>query len=245
MRAFGLTDRGTKRENNEDSLLLNPEINLFIVADGMGGHALGDFASQAAVEILNRFLVQEIAQPKGEKPNSDEEVIMLLEEAVALANQQIYEYSQKLTHQPIIGTTLSLVFFQQEKVFSAHIGDSRIYRLRKGVLEQLTKDHTQAQELVDEEVIQAEGEEYQRLSHLLTRALGSFPQVKADMAVWEWEEGDRFLLSSDGLFRVLNTKRVQEVLADDCTPKEKCRLLVDETLAGGAPDNVSVIIVET
>jgi protein phosphatase len=236
MESFGRTDKGKVRSNNQDNILLNRELGLFMVADGMGGHACGEVASELAVQTVNAHLHAKL---------EDGAVLTsLLEEAFRLGHEAILDYSRKLPEGQIMGTTLSLLLFRGNNACLAHVGDSRIYRLRTGSLEKLTKDHTEVQELVDAGMISEEEAENHRLSHVLTRVMGVAERCRPDIVIRDAASDDRFVLCSDGLFRELTLPVVEEIMAGGATPREKCDLLVERSLAAGARDNVSVIVVE-
>jgi protein phosphatase len=244
MKACGQTDKGCKREKNEDSILLNDRINLYIVADGMGGHMLGEVASQIAVRAINETIEKDILNQDSLSLKKDEYIKEILGEALTKANKEIYDYSQKLSEETIMGTTVSAALIRNNKLYIAHVGDSRIYRLRKGNLKKLTKDHNKAQEFVDAGLLKEEEAENHRSSHILTRALGSSDSVMPAITVHDIKNDDKFLLSTDGLFRVLNTDAVKDIMVNKLSLEEKCGMLIEKTLEGGAPDNVSVIIIE-
>lgn len=245
MKAFGLTDTGKKRDKNQDSILLNEELNLYIIADGMGGHMLGDVASSMAVKAINDYLLHHLPPKRGVTANKDEYIEDVLRSAVLRANSEILSYSRSLQKKDIMGTTVSLALFTNGKLYTAHVGDSRIYRVRKMILDKLTKDHTKAQELVDAHLLDEEEADNHSSSHILTKALGVMDTVSPDLNMYEVNKGDSFLISSDGLFRVLDVGQVRDVLSSAMSLEDKCKMLIDKTLEGGAPDNVSVIIVET
>jgi serine/threonine protein phosphatase PrpC len=245
MESFGLTDRGRVRNSNQDNILLNRELQLFIVADGMGGHACGEVASEMAVQTVNDHIHAHIGD--GEQIREEDYfqfITNLLKESISQAHRAIYDYSQKLPGRETMGTTLSFLLFRKNKAYLAHIGDSRIYRLRAGQMEKLTKDYTEAQELADIGVISEADAENHRLSHVLTRVLGVPDRGEADTQVLNLVDGDRFLITSDGLFRVLDMPAVQAVLEMNLSVKGKCSSLLAQALEKGAPDNVSVIVVE-
>ena len=240
MDAYGVTDRGIGRETNQDSIALDNSIMLYMVADGMGGHAMGEVASQKAVATVTSVVHENITSYDNESLKQDEPVLSMMREALSAANREIYEYSRGET----MGTTLSTAHFSNGKLYIAHIGDSRIYRLRRGVLEALTEDHTEAWALVKEGRLSPENAENHRLSHVLTKALGSSKTASPDLKSFGVKDGDIYLLSSDGLFRVVSPEEVRGVLGKDINPEEKCNELLKYALDRGAPDNVSVIIVE-
>lgn len=244
MKAFGLTDTGRKREKNQDSILLNNELRLYVVADGMGGHIQGEVASGMAVTILNDSLIGGLPKEQDLSARKDRHIKELLLAAVTRANSEILRYSRSLKEKDIMGTTVSLALFIRRKLYTVHVGDSRIYRLRRGILEKLTKDHTKAQELVDAGLLPEKEADNHRSSHILTRALGVTDTVAAEIGAHDLQNGDHFLLSSDGLFRVLDEGAVRDVLIGDLSIEDKCKTLIEKTLEGGAPDNVSVIIAQ-
>jgi serine/threonine protein phosphatase PrpC len=235
----GITDLGKKREKNEDSILIDEELRLFVVADGMGGHIHGEVASQTAVRAIGDFVRRQMSTPGGAATDPR----VFLEEAVCCANREIHEQSRRLQGN-VMGTTVSLLFLRGEKAYITHVGDSVIFRSRNGNLEKLTKDHNRAQELLDARVITAEEVGMHPASHVLTRVLGPSDSISPDIGTTNIRKGDVFLLSTDGLFRVLTADDARDVLSGRQPVAEKSRILVERALEGGAPDNVSVILVE-
>jgi protein phosphatase len=246
MESFGQTDRGKVRSNNQDSILLNKDIRLFIVADGMGGHACGEVASELACQTINSHLQARLADDENgdSSPEDSAAITAHLEEVFRLAHDAIIDYSRRLPEGQIMGTTVSLLFFRGDNVYLAHVGDSRIYRLRAGHLEKLTRDHTEVQGLVDLGMIPEEEAENHRLSHVLTRVMGVPDRCREDILILDRAPGDRFLLCSDGLLRDLSLTAVEEIMAGDASAQDKCNRLIEQSLAAGARDNVSVIVVE-
>jgi serine/threonine protein phosphatase PrpC len=245
VKAYGESNKGLKRENNQDSIFRNPDLGLFIIADGMGGHAHGEIASSMAVEIINDSLTGDFLNASEEELSNLEFIENQIKKAIGDANMMVLERWQNIPPGgQVMGTTVSMVLFRDKIAYTGHVGDSRIYRLRKGLFEALTKDHTQAQELVDAELLSQDEAENHRLSHILTRAVGASERVLPDVGHAEIEADDLFLLASDGLFRVLSADNVCIVMVGRGTLEEKGRELIQKTLDGGAPDNVSVIVVE-
>ncbi|HEY3277558.1 MAG TPA: protein phosphatase 2C domain-containing protein [Syntrophorhabdaceae bacterium] len=240
MDAFGMTDRGVGRQINEDCIVLDHKTMLYMVADGMGGHVGGGVASRKAVSTVAYIMQRNIASYDTESLKHDEPLMGMIKEAIHTANREIYEYSRGET----MGTTLSIAHFSNGKLYIAHIGDSRIYRVRKKRMEKLTEDHTEAHNLGKAGLIPPEKVENHRLSHVLTRALGSSKSAAPDIASHAVEDGDVYLICSDGLFRVMGADEVGGVLAGKTSPEEKCTILMREALRRGAPDNVSLIVVE-
>jgi PPM family protein phosphatase len=240
MVAFGITDRGRERDTNEDSIGLDHRIMLYMVADGMGGHAKGEVASRKAVTTVTHVMQQNIASYDNESLKADEPVMNIIREAVYTANREIFEYSRG----EILGTTLSSAHFSNGKLYIAHIGDSRIYRVRRNCMEKLTEDHTEARNMEKAGLLSPEKAENHHLSHVLTKALGSSRSAAPDLSTHHVKAGDVYLIASDGLFRVVSPDEVREVLTKETGPEEKCNLLMNAALQRGAPDNVSLIIVE-
>lgn len=241
MNAYGLTDRGIVRKLNEDSMYMNREVGLFIVADGMGGHEMGDVASTMATRVIADFILNHHSQ----EVLNDEGVFELLHWAIEKANDEIYRYSEKITGRCIMGTTVDVVLFVGGKLFIAHIGDSRVYRLqRDGSVQKMTKDHSMAQQLVEEGLLSEEEAENHSSSHKLTRALGVAKVIVPDVSVHEVDSEDTYFLTSDGLLRVINIETIVEQLKDDSSLETKCNSLLEISLNRGAPDNISFIIVE-
>ena len=240
---FGLTDTGAKRAGNEDSILINRKLALFVVADGMGGHAFGEVASDLATKRINEVIADRISAADTSS-NNDEDILNIIRSAMEAAHTTVFDYSCQLPDKEVMGTTVSLMLFRNSKAFVAHVGDSRIYRLRNAGMEKLTVDHTEAQHLADIGALVGSEVENHRTSHVLTRVLGVANMLRPDYSVLETQEADRFLLSSDGLFRVLDVDTVSAIMALEVPSREKCRILIEKTLQGGAPDNVSVIVVQ-
>jgi PPM family protein phosphatase len=239
--ACGATDPGLVRENNEDSIYMNQEAGLFIVADGMGGHDMGEFASATATKVIAGSILGNFLQTV----KDDEAILDILRNALKMANDEIYRYSQELSGRCIIGTTVSVALFVKNKLFIAHIGDSRIYLQRSGVLQQLTNDHNHAQELVDAGLLTADEAANHPQSHMLTRAIGVANDIIPDLSMHEVKCGDRFLLTTDGLLRVVTEKNAMKFLKARRDLNTKCKDLLTKALEKGAPDNVSIIIAET
>jgi serine/threonine protein phosphatase PrpC len=241
MKSAGLSDVGKVRERNEDSYLINDELGLYIVADGMGGHIAGDIASRMAVEEIEAHVRARAAEP-GEK--TQEYHVETLVEAFRRANQAIFRFSRRGPFPVVLGTTAVAALTVGNTLYVAHVGDSRLYLYRKHHGRRMTKDHSQVQELIDFGHLTEDEAENHVLSNVITRSLGGEQQVEVDVAVHPLEAGDTLLLCTDGLRRVLGEAEIEAVIEDTTLDVETiCRKLVDRTLEGGAPDNVTVIVV--
>ena len=234
-----LTDRGRRRRRNEDALLVAPERDLYAVADGMGGHAAGDVASQLAVAALASAVCS--PPPAGQDAAG---LAAQLRAAVLAAHEAILAEAEAVTSQRGMGTTLTVCspLPHEPAAVIAHIGDSRAYRLRAGRLEQLTRDHTWIQNQLDEGMLtpaQARGHPW---SSVLLRVLGGPGDAEPDLYTVDTRPGDLLLLCTDGLSSVVDGVDLGVLLTQPLPLDALATQLVDAALVRGAPDNVSVIL---
>jgi serine/threonine protein phosphatase PrpC len=246
---WAASDVGKKREINEDSFLVDKKLSLFVVADGMGGHASGEVASQMAVhefrnaveaghEVIERF-------GNGDATVRPQEVLSLLENAIESAGRAVYYKGQAEPEKRGMGTTTSALLIAGDRGFIAHVGDSRIYMLRAGQVVQLTEDHSLLNELIRRGRVTKEGFEtspYKQYKNAVTRAVGVYETVQGDTIDFELLPGDQFLLCSDGLHAYLNDTRIIEMLKGDDV-KALPKRLVDLANQGGGHDNITAIVV--
>lgn len=229
-----LTHPGLVRENNEDVvayLLADDARELFaVVADGIGGHLAGEVASKMAADILSR------AYLAGDMPPAD-----LLEVSIRAANDAIYELSRTDPTCAGMGTTCTALFIRDGAAFLGHVGDSRAYLWRAGMLHQMSEDQSLAAAMVRDGILSAEEAAQHPARKMILQALGV--QERCDPAIWDEgfpvSEGDRWLLCSDGLSDVVDPSVIAQTMAN-LPPAEACRALIESALAAGAPDNVSV-----
>jgi serine/threonine protein phosphatase PrpC len=246
---WAATDVGKKRETNEDNFLVDKKLSLFVVADGMGGHASGEVASQLAVhEFRNavdagRDPIERFAKAEtGVRPN---EVLSLLENAIQTAGQAIYHKGQAEPEKRGMGTTCSALLIAGDRGFIAHVGDSRIYMLRAGQVVQLTEDHSLVNELIRRGRVTKETFEtsqYKAYKNAVTRAVGVYETVQGDTIDFEILPGDQFLLCSDGLHAYLDDARIIEALKGDDV-KLLPKRFIDLANTGGGHDNITAIVV--
>ncbi|TNE49914.1 MAG: Stp1/IreP family PP2C-type Ser/Thr phosphatase [Deltaproteobacteria bacterium] len=249
LRAAGLTDVGRKRKANEDNLYLSPLHGIYSVADGMGGHACGEVASQIAVETLGRFF-EETARDrertwpfKMDKSLSYEE--NRLSVAVKLSNKLIYERAQKDMRQKGMGTTLVVVSVLDDVAYIAHVGDSRVYRLRQGEFTQMTEDHSLLNDYMKIKPLTPEEIENFPHKNVIVRALGMKHSVEVDLCKVDVEPGDLFLLCSDGLSGLVTDPEMAKIVTNYRSDLDKaCQKLIDEANANGGNDNITVMLVE-
>jgi protein phosphatase len=244
-----LTDVGRKRKGNEDSLFLNPDQNLFIVADGMGGHAAGEVASKMAVEAINEFVCltggdDDITWPFGLDENISYDGNRL-KTAIKYANRKVLEATKEKSEYEGMATTVAAVLVDGETANLAHVGDSRVYLMRDGVLKQLTSDHSWVNEQIQSGVLSADQARGHPLRNVVTRALGGKPDLQVDMQVHKMQAGDVLLLCSDGLTTMLPDDEIHELLE---AAKGDIRRAAQELVAAandrGGEDNITVVLIQ-
>lgn len=233
--AAAATDRGRRRHGNEDAFGYSVEDGIYLVCDGMGGAAGGEMASSMAVTaVLERFAGWTAAA----KPPA-----AALRESIAAANRAIYSYAQADFRLHGMGTTLVALLVEDRRAWVAHVGDSRCYRLRSGVLEQLTCDHSLVEEQVRLGRLTPSEAQRSPLRNLITRAVGSRQAVTADLEELSTEAGDLFLLSSDGLTREVGTRDITAILNRERDLDRACAALVQAANRAGGHDNITCLLV--
>lgn len=242
------TDVGRKRTHNEDYFALIEEEQLFIVADGMGGHACGEVASKLAADSIGEFYVHS-RDPDATWPfrydikRSHTENRLVA--AVRLANARIYEKAQSSPTLRGMGTTLVSCLMSDEHIYVLHVGDSRCYRLRGDQLVQLTRDHSLLEDYKDARPDMTE-EEMKNFPHknVITRALGMRDTVSVEINRYEIESGDLYLLCSDGLSGMLNDKELAKLMAAHANLEEQVSVLIQEANQNGGNDNITAMVVQ-
>lgn len=239
---FGLTDEGLVRDHNEDYISCLAESGLAILADGMGGHNAGEVASELAVTSIKEAL-QEVLSPEI-KDSCNMNFKEVVHEAVVYANDEINSHAKEHPECQGMGTTIVMTLFHGDSVILASVGDSRIYRFRKGELKQVTTDHSLVQEMIDNGYMSEEEAENSSNRNLITRALGIADEVKVDVTQDSIEKGDIYLLCSDGLSDMINDELIFSSLVKSRQDlKKAAEELVKLAKEHGGHDNVSVILV--
>ncbi|WP_339068099.1 PP2C family protein-serine/threonine phosphatase [Teredinibacter turnerae] len=226
------TDVGTVREVNEDAILLRPDIHLWAVADGMGGHSVGDIASQTVVAALECIDGADLLS----------EFVNQVDDALIKANSEIIAYSENYLNSAPMGTTVVSLITRGRVGVCLWVGDSRLYRLRGGELSQLSRDHSQVEELVQMGVITPEQAIDHPDSHVITRAVGGETDVYVDINLFSVQIGDTFLLCSDGLYNAVEIEDIADCLAVR-EPDDASAELMRRALGNHAKDNVSLVVV--
>jgi len=244
---WAATDVGRVRDHNEDNFLVDKGLNLFVVADGMGGHAAGEVASSIAVNQMRDVVRQNKdlldSYKEGSQIASTRDVLSLLEHAVQKACVEIHDLAEKETEKRGMGTTLSGLLIIGNKGFIAHVGDSRIYLLRGGRVVQLTEDHSLVNELIKRGKLAASEAESSPYKNAVTRAVGVYESVEADTMDFDVLPGDLFLLASDGLTGYLKNEEIEPVVEGVDDLKEIPAAFIDMANERGGKDNITSIIV--
>jgi protein phosphatase len=233
------TDVGMIRSGNEDNFAVdaNGDRGLFVVADGMGGHAAGEVASEMAVQIIGL----ELASLKSLDDQASSEKVM---DALKKANRNIHDRTIAEVDKQGMGTTASVLVVANNRYLIGQVGDSRVYLLRDGALKQLTKDHSYVQEQVDAGFLTPEQARYHPYSNVITRCVGASPEVQPDVYQGDVKVGDLFLVASDGLTGMVDDRRLQALLMSRAEPERKVHSLIAEANGRGGLDNITAIVVQ-
>jgi PPM family protein phosphatase len=244
----GLTDVGRKRNHNEDSYLVDEELQLFVVADGMGGHAGGGTASRIAVETIDKEMraakVVDGSPFTTETTLQDSPLPEFLRNAVEKACLEIFRQAQEDPRLAGMGTTVISLCVRGEHALFAHVGDSRAYLVRGDLIQQISEDHSLVNEQIKAGMITAEEAKHSRYKNIITRSVGFEEEVQVDVMGIVTRPGDSFILCSDGLANLVEDKEIQDVVSRH-TPEESAKALVELANERGGDDNITVIVVKT
>lgn len=240
MQAYVTSDVGRVREINEDYFSVsypNDEVQLFIIADGMGGYDGGEVASKIAVQTAKNYILTNFEKT----PKTKEELLELVKSSCQYANMIVYEKRKEMQEVRNMGTTLDICLIHQNRMHIAHVGDSRIYRLRKNYMRKLTKDHSYVQKLVDEGKITKEQSLVHPEKNTLIKALGQTGFVEPDVSVKGYLKGDIVLMCTDGLTNMVLEERIFEIIREN--PTDASKPLIQEANDNGGKDNITAIII--
>ena len=241
---YGSSEIGKVRQNNEDSYIIDNELSLAIVADGMGGHKSGEIASSMAVKIvLEKYsqMTEAKIKPLPYDPSFSVETNRL-KLAVNIANTIIYETSQAKEENKGMGTTLTACLGWKNKISIIHVGDSRAYLFRQNSLHQLSSDHSLVMEQVRKGIITKEQAENSSIQNILTKALGTQNTIDAEIIEIDIMENDKIMICSDGLFKCVKENRIREILQEKKNCEEALKIMMKEAYDSEAPDNVTIVI---
>ena len=252
----GVTDVGLVREGNEDCLLAHPAAGLYVVADGMGGHNCGEVASQFAVEAMMAFydsedITQRVKdahkQAVKQLPKSSRDPsfhALRLRKAAESANISVYRLSQQHEALRDMGTTVVAAAFSGSRLYVANVGDSRVYRMRRGELVQLTEDHSLVNEYLKMNMLRPEDVESFPYKNVIVRAVGLHERVTVDVTWSTVKPGDQILLCSDGLTDLVKDDAIAHMLSTSATPDEATATLVEYAKDAGGHDNITALLIE-
>src|SRR5262245_25119375 len=231
-RSAAMTSRGNVRDHNEDAILDHPDVGLWGVADGMGGHRGGDVASSMIVESL-----KQTARPQSFSSFLDE-----VDDRLRAVNNTLFARANSGDSEGVSGSTVAVLLGWGRYCLTAWAGDSRVYRYRDGALKQISRDHSEAQELIDGGTVQPEADDARLQSNIITRAVGGLEDLTLDLELRELRDKDRFLICSDGLYREAGDADIIRHLAKP-EPQQACEGLITQALSGTCADNVSVVVI--
>ncbi len=239
MEFFAKTDKGQRRRMNQDYVFASDQPvgrlpNLFLLADGMGGHKAGDYASRYAVEEMKAYIMKA-------SPSVPE--IRMLQDAIREVNGRLFELSQQNENLHGMGTTLVTAFMEGNSLTVSNIGDSRAYLLHGSSLRQITRDHSYVEEMVARGMMRRGSAEYLSARNIITRAVGIEPRVEADFFEAELSEGDYLLLCSDGLFNMVDNESIRSIVREQGSAKAKVQALIDMANINGGKDNIGIVLV--
>ena len=245
MRSYGAIDVGRRREANEDAFLREDEVGLWVVADGMGGHAAGEVASREAIDTVNGMVrrgKQMLGSPFPFTEEKGRAASRMLEGGVQAATYLLYAMAELDRGMAGMGTTISAMMRFGDHLVVGQVGDSRIYRVRQQEAEQLTEDHTLIAWQLKQGLITPEQARVSRQRNVITRAVGSREYVQVDTSVWEATVGDAYLVCSDGLHGYLKLEEIPAILAEGGALA--VNRLIDLANGRGGKDNITAIVVE-
>ena len=246
VRSYGMTDIGRRRQGNEDAYLRNDDIRLFVVADGMGGHAAGEVASAEAVDTIFGMIKRGLSDlgPEDE-PLTDDKISRarrLIEGAIQAATYMVYAMSEVDAGKSGMGTTISAAYVYKNVLVTGQVGDSRIYRVRDNEALQLTEDHTLVGWQIKQGLITEEEAKISPHRNVITRSVGGRDYVEVDTSVIEIKAGDRFIFCSDGLHGYLDEPEIPDIVA--LGGKSATEAFIALANERGGSDNITVILVE-
>ena len=247
--AAGLSDVGLQREHNEDSFVVLKEYDLFVVADGMGGHRAGDVASKLATETISEFFKStandDVTWPFHFDTNLSEEENRLLT-GIRVANRQIFERSTRSREYHGMGTTVVGAMFSPSKgrMYIGHVGDSRCYRVRNGQIEQLTRDHSLINDYLLAMPDLTDEQRSELPKNVITRALGMQDQVVVDLMHDDPLVGDTYVLCSDGLSGMIKDEEIQSIIVGAPNIVDACKELIAKANEHGGEDNITAVVIK-
>lgn len=237
----GLSDRGLVRENNEDAWGEIEAYNFYVLADGMGGHQAGEVAAREAVSHFLRLVRKSF---KSARQKSLAELAKEIKKAMAQVNHIVHTMGKSSQDLRGMGTTLSALMFQEGGAIIAHVGDSRIYRIRHGRLEQMTRDHSLFSELVELGQLSESASPEFAYKNIITKAIGTEPKVEPEVVIEDLHQDDVYLLCTDGLSDLIKPEEMLAILTSENSPQKMAEEFVGKANARGGHDNITAIVVK-
>lgn len=239
MEFFAKTDKGRKRRMNQDYVFATDQPvgslpNLFLLADGMGGHKAGDYASRFAVEELKNYISN---APSG-TPS-----VQLIQDGIISVNARLYQLSITDENLSGMGTTLVTAFLEENNLTVSNIGDSRAYLIHGNTIKQITRDHSYVEEMVKRGFMRRGSKDYLNSRNIITRAVGIEPRVAADFFEVELSDGDYLIMCSDGLTSMVDNESIRNIVREHNTVKNKVEALIDMANINGGKDNIGIVLV--
>jgi PPM family protein phosphatase len=246
--SFGITDVGRQRQHNEDAYLVDDKIHLYLVADGMGGHAAGEVASRLAAETISEFIVHTVEDdgtwPHAYDENFSRNTNRLLS-ALIIANTRVIEAMKRDARLRGMGTTVVAGLFDDTRASIAHVGDSRAYLIRDNQMSRITSDHSWVFEQVRAGMLTEAEAEKHPLRNVITRALGGASTVAPEAAEIDLRKGDHFLFCSDGLTGMVSEDDILRIVTEHESLDEACQVLVRQANEKGGNDNITAVLIRT
>ena len=242
IKAYASTDVGKVREINEDSFYITEDpfnsVQLFLLADGMGGCNAGEIASKLAIKSAKKYIENNFA----DTPKDRDSLIQLVGSSLEYANMVVYEKALTNKEYSGMGTTLEICLIYNNRAYIGHIGDSRIYRIRKEFMRKLTQDHSYVQKLLQEGTITKEEAEHHPKKNMLMKALGCNAFAEPDVMIKGFQKGDIIIICSDGLSNMVSQEEIYEIVRDnfETAPKE----LIERANQNGGLDNITIITIK-
>jgi serine/threonine protein phosphatase PrpC len=246
LKGYAITDKGRRRSQNEDVYVCDPEKAIFLVADGMGGENYGEVASRLTADFFTRvvthyLLDDEVTLPFEQTAKGDI-FIGILAHAVDSANAAVIQFAEEQPSYKGMGSTLTAAICKDDRVYVAHVGDSRLYRFNLNTIEQITEDHTRVQEMVDKKLLTPEEARVHPQKNVITKCIGRKKRLKPDIFYLDVILNSIYLLCSDGLNDMIPNEEIQRILAETDTLDQAGKRLVDTANRNGGKDNITAVL---
>ncbi|MFC1569557.1 Stp1/IreP family PP2C-type Ser/Thr phosphatase [bacterium] len=242
---YAVSDKGMRRRLNEDSHVCNPDLGLFLVADGMGGESCGDVASRLTAETfvssITPYIIDDEATAPFEHTNGDF-FLNAMEHSAEHTNQAVIRSVKESPACRGMGSTLTAAMINEGVIYIVHVGDSRLYKFENESLSVVTEDHTRVQELVNKKVLSAEEARTHRERHIITRCVGRKKQFKPDLLKLELQPETLYMLCSDGLYDMINDDAITEIIQENQELEQVGKQLVDRANKNGGKDNITIVL---